>query len=93
MEQWSPGTFEQQAQTYKEGIARSLLHHADVTGYSDPLEYLRAASNFDKDRAIRTPSDPTRFRSDDTARWENLNTGEFIVEDKEGMIRTYGVNP
>lgn len=92
-EDWSPGTFEQDARTYEEGVARSILHHANKHGYDDHLEYLRDASTFDKSGAVRTPSDPTKFRNDDTERWENLRTGEFIVVDKEGKIRSYGFNP
>lgn len=93
MKQWSSGSFEQDAQTYEEGIARTIIHHANEKGYSDPLEYMRDASDFDKSKAVRTPSDPTQFRNDDTAVWRNPDTREFIVEDKEGKIRTYGFNP
>lgn len=93
MQDWSPGTFEQQAETYEEGIARSILYHANDKGYSDPLEYLRDASNFNEKNAVRTPTNPAEFRDDGTARWENLNTGEFIVKDNKEKIRTYGVNP
>ena len=90
MEQWSAATFEQDAQTYEEAVALNILHHANKQDYSDPLEYLRAASNFDTARAVRTPPDSTQYREDDTAKWKNPNTKEFIIVDKEGKIRTYG---
>ncbi len=83
MEQWSPGTFQ-------EGVAQSLVYHAKAHGYNDYLEYLRDASGFDKSRADRIPHEG--FRDDDTVRWEIRNTGEFLVEDKDGKIRTYGFN-
>lgn len=92
MKEWSPATFGQKAQTYEEAVARNILYHANDKGYSNPLKYLRDASNFDKARADRTPTDPTLFRVDDTAKWENPNTKEYIVVDKEGKIRTYGKN-
>jgi hypothetical protein len=96
--QWSPGTFQQEAQTYEEGVAKSIIYHANDKSYSDPLEYMRDASRFNEskesNRAVRrNPTDPVQFRSDDTARWQDLNTGEFIVVDREGKIRTYGFNP
>lgn len=93
MEQWSPATFEQDAQTYEEAVARNIVYHANDKGYSNPLEYLRDASNFDTARAVRTPTDPTQYREDDTARWENPNTKHFVVVDKKGRILTYGKNP
>lgn len=93
MEQWSATTFEQKAQTYEEAVARNILYHANDKDYSDPLKYLRDASNFDTARPLRTPTNPTQYREDDTVRWENPNTNEYIVVDKEGKIRTYGKNP
>ena len=93
MKEWSPATFGQYAQTYEEAVARNILYHANKKGYSNPLEYLRAASNFDKARAVRDPRNPGEFRpDDDTAQWENFNTGEFIIVDKNGKILTYGKN-
>lgn len=91
--QWSPGTFGQKAKTYEEAVARSILYHANDKGYSEPLEYLRDASNFDTARAVRNPRTPGELRpEDDTVKWDNFNTGEFLIVDKEGKILTYGVN-
>ncbi len=92
MEQWSPGTFEQDTQTYEEAAAKSILYHANDKGYLDLLKYLRDASNFDTARAVRSPRNSSEFRNDDTAKWDNFNTGEFLVVDTNGKILTYGVN-
>jgi hypothetical protein len=43
-----------------------------------------------KNKAVGIPS--LGFRDDDTVRWENKNTGEYLIEDNFGKIRTYGVN-
>lgn len=82
MELWSPATFDD--------AAENILYHFPRKGYSDPLEYLRDAANFDRSGAIRYPRQG--FRDDDTVRWSIPNTGEYIVEDNKGKIRTYGFN-
>lgn len=82
MKQWDRGTFDD--------VAHSVVHHAPEKGYEDPLEYLRDASRFDKSKAERIP--PQGLRDDDTIRWEIRSTGEYIVEDQYGKIRTYGFN-
>lgn len=83
MQQWSPGTF-------TGGVADSIVYHANKYGYGDYLEYLRDASNFDKSKADRIPHEG--FREDSTVRWEIRSTREFLVEDQNGEMRTYGFN-
>ncbi len=78
---WSSGTYDK--------VIESVLDHAERKGY-DLLDYLRSAANFNKNKAVRIP--PLGFRDDDTVRWENKRTGEFLIEDNLGKIRTYGVN-
>ena len=46
-------------------------------------------SNFDRTKAVRVP--PVGFRSG-RDRWENQNTGEYIIQDDLGKIRSYGIN-
>lgn len=80
---WSMGTYS--------SIAQSIIDHTYRKDYDDNfLEYLRHASNFDKTKARRIPSGG--FRDDDTVRWENPHTGEYLIEDNLGKIRTYGTN-
>ncbi|MBC6480969.1 MAG: hypothetical protein GDA56_27545 [Hormoscilla sp. GM7CHS1pb] len=81
MNLWSPGTYS--------SVAQSIIDHAFRKGF-DVLDYLRAASNFDRAKAVRVP--PAGFRDDGTARWENKNTGEYIILDDLGKIRSYGIN-
>ncbi|HBY75536.1 MAG TPA: hypothetical protein DEG47_00640 [Cyanobacteria bacterium UBA11148] len=82
MELWSSANFPD--------VAASILHHFRKKGYTDALEYLRDAANFDKSRATRFPRQG--FRDDDTVKWEIKDTGEYLIEDTEGKIRTYGFN-
>ena len=80
---WNMGTYS--------SIAESIIDHAYRKDYEDNfLEYLRDASNFDKTKARRIPS--LGLRDDDTVRWENYQTGEYLIEDNLGKIRTYGTN-
>ncbi len=83
MRLWSAGTYS--------SVAESIIDHAYRKDYEDNyLEYLQDAANFDKRKARRIP--PIGFRDDDTVRWENLKTGEYLIEDNLGQIRTYGIN-
>ena len=80
---WSPGTYS--------SVAESIIDHADRKDYENKyLEYLRDAAKFDKTEARRIP--PVDFRDDDTVRWENLKTDEYLIADNFGKIRTYGNN-
>ncbi|MBO1347961.1 MAG: hypothetical protein EBE86_011405 [Hormoscilla sp. GUM202] len=81
MNLWSPGTYS--------SVAQSIIDHAFRKRF-DVLDYLRAAFNFDRTKAVRVP--PVGFRYDGTARWENQNTGEYIILDDLGKIRSYGIN-
>ena len=83
MRLWSAGTYS--------SVAESIIDHAQRKDYEDNfLQYLQDAANFDKTKARRIP--PIGFRDDDTVRWENLKTGEYLIEDNKGKIRTYGIN-
>jgi hypothetical protein len=83
MRLWNTGTYS--------SIAESIIDHTYRKGYENEfLEYLRAAANFDKIKARKIP--PIGFRDDDTVKWENLKTGEYLIEDNLGKIRTYGIN-
>lgn len=83
MELWSSGTYF--------SIIESVTDHALRKGYGkDVLAYLGKAAGFDKTKAVRVPS--IGYRDDGTARWENKNTGEYLIEDELGKIRTYGIN-
>lgn len=80
---WSAGTYS--------SVAESIIDHAERKDYENNyLEYLRDAAKFDKTKARRIP--PVGFRDDDTVRWENLKTGEYLILDNFGKIRTYGNN-
>lgn len=80
---WSPGTYF--------SVAESIIDHTYRKGYNDNfLEYLQDAAKFDKNQAVRIP--PLGYRDDDTVRWEIKQTGEYLIEDNLGKIRTYGVN-
>lgn len=78
---WSSGTYDK--------VIESVLDHAERKGY-DVLDYLGSAAKFNKNKSVRIP--PVGFRDDDTVRWENRITGEYLIEDNLGKIRTYGVN-
>lgn len=82
MKQWDKSTFND--------VAHSIVRHAPEKGYTDYLEYLRDASNFDKSRSERIPREGIGERG--TVRWEIRNTGEYIIETPEGKIVTYGQN-
>lgn len=84
MEQWDQGTFT------VGGVPHSVVYHANEKGYTDYLEYLRDASNFDKSQATRTPREG--LREDYTVKWEIVNTGEYLIEDQNGKFLTYGFN-
>lgn len=80
---WSAGTYS--------SVAESIIDHTYRKDYEDSyLEYLRDSAKFDKTKARRIP--PLSFRDDDTVRWENLQTGEYLIQDNLGKIRTYGIN-
>jgi hypothetical protein len=80
---WSAGTYS--------SVAESIIDHTYRKDYEDNyLEYLRDSAKFDKTKARRIP--PVGFRDDDTVRWENLQTGEYLIQDNLGKIRTYGTN-
>lgn len=81
MKQWDKASYDD--------IPHSILDHSSRKSY-DPLDYLRAASNFSTSGAKRTP--PEGLRADGTVKWEIINTGEFIEVDEYGKIVTYGVN-
>lgn len=83
MRLWSAGTYS--------SVAESIIDHTYRKDYEDNyLEYLRDSAKFDKTKARRIP--PLGFRDDDTVRWENLQTGEYLIQDNLGKIRTYGIN-
>ncbi len=78
------------ARTYS-SVAESIIDHTYRKNYENNyLQYLRDASKFDKTKARRIPS--IGFRDDDTVRWENIQTGEYLIEDNFGKICTYGTN-
>lgn len=78
------------ARTYS-SVTESIIDHTHRKNYENKyLQYLRDASKFDKTKARRIPS--IGFRDDDTVKWENLQTGEYLIEDNFGKICTYGIN-
>jgi hypothetical protein len=80
---WNVGTYS--------SVSESIIDHAYRKDYDNNyLQYLRDAAKFDKTKVRRIP--PFGFRDDDTVRWENLKTGEYLIQDSAGKIRTYGSN-
>ncbi|MBI1926732.1 hypothetical protein HYR99_21125 [Candidatus Poribacteria bacterium] len=76
MRRWNKGTFDTVADSIR-------YHHETHSGGRNVWQYLRAATHFNK-RGTRK-----RRLPDGRIRWKKGN-GEFLIENQEGKIVSYG---
>jgi RHS repeat-associated protein len=78
---WGTGTFD----TIAEMVQHSFEGHAGQVGAKDVWQFLRKSANFNKSGAS------SKVLEDGRKRWIR-KSGEFLIEDENGKIVSYGMN-